>query len=367
MLYQAPRWVTRYSKRGIPHHVLEPDMPRIDVKLLESVVYLYPSEADAEEGVRAGGSGFLIGIPIPTDKPLGNLLCIVTNKHVIDGGSAVVRVNTRDGKTDIISLDEQKWFHHPGGDDLAICPIGLNEKHKCAFIGANSMVPRKYLEQLEIGVGDDVFMVGRFVDREGKSQNQPCIRFGNIAQYGGDPIVLEDTAQETILVEAHSIAGFSGSPVFVYVPAPPPLPPLPDWVKEDYYDDYPNLFHKSRPRVGLPIGPYLLGIDYCHIFSKTPVMSEKTGKPMNDWYVEANTGMMGVIPVWRLYDIIDGEEMMAIRKDAEKEIRQREIKSGVSLDVAKDVSAPSSDENPTHREDFTNLLNEAAKTRSQGD
>ena len=64
-------------------------MPRIPDTYLDSVVYLYPSEASAQDGDRIGGSGFLIGIHIPFQTPpKGFLICVVTNKHVVDEGGA---------------------------------------------------------------------------------------------------------------------------------------------------------------------------------------------------------------------------------------------------------------------------------------
>jgi hypothetical protein len=33
-----------------------------------------------------------------------------------------------------------------------------------------------------------------------------------------------------------------------------------------------------------------------------------------NWHIRTNTGMMGVIPIWRVWDIVDGPEMKAIRE-----------------------------------------------------
>src|ERR1700730_13896073 len=112
-MHQPTKSVTRLSRRGVPHQVLERQVPRIPDNLLDCVVYLYPSEAAAEDGERTGGSGFLVGVHIPFEQPpKGFLICVVTNKHVIDGGSMVVRINTHVGLHDIIALDGRHWFLH---------------------------------------------------------------------------------------------------------------------------------------------------------------------------------------------------------------------------------------------------------------
>ena len=43
-------------------------MPRIEDRLLKSVIYLYKSKEDAEGGA-PGGSGFLVGEPCAIRKP----------------------------------------------------------------------------------------------------------------------------------------------------------------------------------------------------------------------------------------------------------------------------------------------------------
>src|SRR3990172_5771600 len=90
------RWETRYSKRGIPHQVWVSQMPWIDPSFLECTVYLYPSEAEAEDGKAIGGSGFLIGIPASEQLGKHSVLCLVTCKHVVNAGNAVARINTID-------------------------------------------------------------------------------------------------------------------------------------------------------------------------------------------------------------------------------------------------------------------------------
>ena len=159
MRYESPKWVKRYSKRDIAHEVLEPNMPRIDDGILESIAYLYASEAEANAGDKTGGTGFIIGIPIPFQQNAPeNLVCLVTNKHVVAHGFTTVRVNTNDGKTDIIPLDQAKWYYHSDGDDIAICPIGLSGKHKSAFITVGQFISRELAKMLDIGIGDDVFL-----------------------------------------------------------------------------------------------------------------------------------------------------------------------------------------------------------------
>jgi hypothetical protein len=67
-----------------------------------------------------GGSGFLIMLPSVVLAGRG-LLFAVTNAHVIEGGSTVVRLNTKDGKFDTFDFTDTDWLLHPDRDDIAIC------------------------------------------------------------------------------------------------------------------------------------------------------------------------------------------------------------------------------------------------------
>ncbi len=82
-----------------------------------------------------------------------------------------------------------------------------------------AVVTPKLIQDYDLGIGDDVYTVGRFVNHDGKQRNNPVVRFGNIAQMPIEPIKQDDGhLQDSYLVECKSVAGYSGSPVFAYVP-----------------------------------------------------------------------------------------------------------------------------------------------------
>jgi hypothetical protein len=333
---------------------------------LNCAVYLYPSEAAAEDGEKIGGSGFVLGIPLA--EGANQTLAIVTNKHVIERGSMVARLNTKDGKKEIIALDQAKWFTHPDGDDLAVCPVGLDPvRLKITTIVPGNFINAQMIASLDIGPGDEAFVVGRFISREGRQRNMPSIRFGNIAQMPGDPIIDPETGfeQQAFLVEAKSIAGYSGSPVFVQIPPGQSF----ENIRPEFREKMPG-YHPVRSKIPVQIGPVLLGVDFCNIYSKDKLYSSQTGKPVSDdWYVPSNTGMMGVIPAWKILEILEGPEMGPIIKDTDSHALEQLKKNAdrVSLGSASNAPLPASDANPTHREDFTRLVGAAARKPAQED
>jgi len=69
----------------------------------------------------------------------------------------------------------------------------------------------------DIGLGDETFAIGLFRSHYGQQRNMPVIRVGNIAAMPEEPIAAKYGKDfiEGYLVEMRSIAGLSGSPVFV--------------------------------------------------------------------------------------------------------------------------------------------------------
>ena len=88
------------------------------------------------------------------------------------------------------------------GDDLAIARLLVSDTHKTNCLHYKLAIEQSEIGTHNIGPGDDVFIVGRFVNHEGKQQNHPTVRFGAIAQMPGEPITFPDgTHQDSFLVE----------------------------------------------------------------------------------------------------------------------------------------------------------------------
>ena len=190
-------------------------LPRIKDVFLDSVVYMYESEDDASAGVNTGGSGFLVGMRCA---PAGALyLYVVTNRHVIQGGCCVIRMISRSRPMVVAPVDPDDWFFPEAGDDLAVWPYRrqtLTMDQDFACIHQDLLLGE---HERFAGVGDDCFMVGRFVGHDGRQRNLPSARFGNISMMPMEPVKGEaGVLVDAFLVETRSQAGYSGSPVFVY-------------------------------------------------------------------------------------------------------------------------------------------------------
>jgi hypothetical protein len=268
-------------------------MPRLNDDFLECAFYLYRSKHEAEEGIQIGGSGFLV--TVPAERAGGSFIYAVTNRHVIEAGAKVIRMNTTKGGTAIDDLEG--WISSPT-DDLAIHPVSFSsDDFAQKGVPVEIILTEERAAKMRIGIGDAVFMVGRFVNHEGKQRNAPLVRFGMIAQMPTEPIEYElngkPHSQDSIIADIRSIGGYSGSPVFL---------------------NEQNIFDRAG---GAPIDRhYLIGIDWGHIKMWSPVCGPDE-EPIINTQVNINSGMAGIVPSWKLLDLIMSDDLKHFRKKTE--------------------------------------------------
>jgi hypothetical protein len=257
-------------------------VPRIADAFLESIVHLYPSVEDAEHSRPVGGTGFLVTIPYEDD-PHQLAAYVITNAHVAVNCSAI-RLNLLDGGSEILDVAGWHWAEHQDGDDLAALHIPLHPgtRHHHRAMGLSMLFTREEVEEHHVGLGDDVYFMGRFVSHDGRDQNLPVVRWGTIARMPGEPIrqVERGFDQESYLVEARSLSGFSGSPVMLHIPPFSFRFPTGEWGQSE----------------GDPLSPTtttgLLGVDWGHL-----------GLP---GVQNSNTGIMAIVPSWKLRQLLLG-------------------------------------------------------------
>jgi hypothetical protein len=273
-------------------------MARIPDELLNAIVYLFENEERAREGTGDGGTGFFVRY---LESGFENWY-VISNIHVVRTGHTTLRINTKKGAVETLSISEDLWVDHPHSDDVSVAPLGFEIPSGWAASGLfwDSVCPTEHrMEELDVGVGDDVFMLGRFFGHSGKQQNQPLARFGNIAMMDGERVRDgRDMHVNAYLVEMRSLPGFSGSPVFVSIP-PGSL----------------RGAKKMMPFYSHEIG--LLGIDTGHKRMTSRVRDKATDKPsIPERYVRQNSGVAIVSPYYKIRDVIEGETLTEQRKDA---------------------------------------------------
>ena len=345
--------VLRYSSRGTPYtRWVSFGMPQLGQYsyLLDVPVFLYRNADDARAGVDSGGTGFFVSVQSKTRRDKCYVY-VVTNWHVVcPNGCSTIRVNCKNGEPDIFEHDPAEWFFLPKFHDIAVIPIRLDgNKHQAAALnGETYIVTPDYVEAEKIGPGDDVFMIGRFIDYDGVEVNRPAMRFGNISIIDAPVKQLTGYSGQSIVVDMHSRTGHSGSPVFVYRTAGSLFAEKGQWVTG----------HTMK----------LLGIHWGQ-FPELWELKEGVKEPESEAalitegkYVKGLSGMTCVCPAWAILEVLN---MPRLREIRERNDRQLEKQPG-ALPAEGEVTIsngelPTKDENPRHREDFSRLLDAAAK------
>ena len=271
-------------------------------------IYLYPSKDKADQGAASGGSGFLVSSPSNDGTNRWNLYA-VTNKHVIEGGCSVLRLNRKDGGMDTIITRWGEWRFHPSYFDVAVKRLELDESLKFWSVPSDILVTRQIIADFNLGVGDETFLIGRLIGHDGRQKNAPVARFGNISLMADpkEPIKCAGgPAQEGFLVECRSLSGFSGSPVFIFTgqvfsgdSATLAVKAAPSDIQMSQGGDSVN----GKPISVTGAGPWLLGIDWGHFPRKETVFDEKGLE--TQYRVISNTGIACVLPAWHIMDLLN--------------------------------------------------------------
>jgi hypothetical protein len=164
-----------------------------------------------------------------------------------------------------------------------------------------------------LGIGDEAFMIGRFVNHEGKQRNRPTARFGAVAMMPdpADGIKNEHMGnheQEAYLVETYTTCGYSGSPVFFYIPPFSSRPKA---------DQAAAGFAKAGRIPVVPRGPWLLGVEWAHLVNNLDVLDKNGAK--TGMHVLATTGMSCVAPSWKLLELLSDPGLVAERNKLDEE------------------------------------------------
>jgi hypothetical protein len=372
------------SERGVPYERwARVGMPRIPQNVIDSVFYLYRTREDAKAGRDPGGTGFIVSYPAGRDLAGQSITQIyaVTNWHVVcDQGCSVIRLNTLDGGTDVIEFGPEEWHFMPGKYDVAITPLSIDGRiHRVSNTSTLLFAQaRRPAPDPRIGIGDDVFMIGLFVDHDGITTNVPSARFGNISMMPNSRATIKQPTGylgESFVIDMHSRTGFSGSPVYVYRTFGADLAQGGGYEFEDIeFNDLNKLAERAQGKPFSHIKGRLqirtlfefLGIHWGQFPEKWELkdkkrVAESARKHLitDGAYVEGMSGMTCVIPAWQIMEVLD---MPPLKGPRDEYFAAEKAAKVTSRSVPKPESAPhATDENPNHREDFMRLQGAAAR------
>lgn len=272
-------------------------MALIPPEYLNSVISIgIEGKNDKNEPVfKSLATGFLVGEPVGEKNEKGQQgfrLFVVTNRHVFYDEKTkqyikeiLFRFNTTENKSHNFKINllnkENKpiWSMHENEKvDLAVLPINVSAMNEAKidfyFFRENDLFFAKDFGVKNISTGDGLFVLGFPMSISGKAKNFVIVRKGIIARV--DEEVLEDGFY---YIDASAYPGNSGGPVIV----------KPEVVSIQNT--------QSNSSAGL-IGVISSGETYSDV-----AISQQTGEAKVIFTEQ--TGLVRVVPVERIYEIID--------------------------------------------------------------
>jgi hypothetical protein len=147
---------------------------------------------------------------------------VITAKHVIEGikgkglDKVFLRINTFNNNSKWVETKIESWvLHNDPTVDIAISPFQLNDEDDLIMYPVSAIFSNNDLIKGDWGIGDEIYIVGLFTFHAGENRNIPIVRVGNIASTIEEKIQTKYGPMDAYLMEARSIGGLSGSPVFI--------------------------------------------------------------------------------------------------------------------------------------------------------
>lgn len=219
-----------YRLGGIPRpyttHIEENINMQIPDEIRRCVVFI---ACKTQQGFKMIGTGFFCGIN--SEDQEFHFRYLVTAKHVLAklqeskiniDDNLWIRVNVRSGGFEYVPIPFSHWLSHPDSNisvDVIACLDVLDpRKYDYLTIPFTMFMTSDVMKQKYVGIGDEVFTTGLFINHFGKHRNIPIIRVGNISALDEEPIQASKFSNmDAYLIETRSLGGLSGSPVFVHL------------------------------------------------------------------------------------------------------------------------------------------------------
>jgi hypothetical protein len=149
----------------------------------------------------------------------------VTARHVIDSirtkgiSEVLLRMNRCIGDSVWVRTETRNWVSHATDPsvDVSVVQFGFDDSFDHNRFTLDGAATEGVIKAWGIDVGDEVFLTGLFAPHFGHRKNIPIVRVGNISAMLHEKVSTAFREIDAYLIEARSIGGLSGSPVFVNV------------------------------------------------------------------------------------------------------------------------------------------------------
>lgn len=376
----------RNDSEGVHRQWIPYGMPRLNKNFANMTFFVYGTDPKTGNRVGPCGTGVFIGVERDGHWLIRDIYA-VTAQHVLGSGSSI-RLNTKDGESRFIDIEPHEWEFIPKGNDVAA--VDVTERINADVDEISCVVPAMlampdFIKNYEVGPGENGFMLGLFANHPGKNRNLVAARFGHISLLAEDnePLLQPNGySHPSHIYEMGSRTGFSGSPVFIYRTPD-------DDLRDITYGPItgPGLYAGSAAFQPIALSEWrqrhednqarentfirLLGIHVGQFNDLVPARKSRKATQENDDAVLRDgdalrlpSSMTLVVPSWCITNLLNKDVFQRQRRIREKAMKKQDEQSNdATPESLEPNSAESSDENPRHKEDFTGLINAAAKKK----
>jgi hypothetical protein len=179
-----------------------------------------------------GATAFFVVMPMEFGRVCAHY--VITAKHVIEkinelNKDIILQVNCKAGHLEYFKTSFSDWKTLPNSPDDDIAVLAVDPKLDLSvgggldhlFVSTESFLGTAKLPQSLAEIGSNIAVAGLFNRMVNTRKNYPIVRVGNIAGAPDEPIEISVDGRrfsfKAYLVEARSIGGLSGSPVFLQI------------------------------------------------------------------------------------------------------------------------------------------------------
>jgi hypothetical protein len=301
-----------YRLGGIPRYkVLEEDdnIVQIPDEIRKSVFFVCYKTTNS---IKLAGTAFIVGVALGESNLFSTY--IITAKHVIEAirdksidQKVYLRMNLKTAGTQLVETQIGNWVSHPHETNVDIAVLNWvpsEEIFDYRFITLEMLASQEIIKKENIGVGDDVFLTGLFSNHYGSERNIPIIRVGNIASMPEEKVHTAWGDIDAYLIEARSIGGLSGSPVFAYIGAMRTIGN-----------------NMQIGRTGFLF--YLLGLMHGHFDLSKLEMDNLTQDSLTN--IQINMGIAIVVPAWKIIEVINQEIFINLRDFTLRQVQAKTL------------------------------------------
>jgi hypothetical protein len=253
------------------------------------------------------GTGFFVTVKdaATPDRVFGYL---VTAKHVAQAhdqktfrSEILIRLNVIGGDAEFVKIaltpdgkDKNVFVHSDPTVDIAVIPALPDPTHfEVKAISEDSIVTKDKFKELKIREGSEVFFTGLFTPFVNTKRNYPVVRFGRVALVTDERIDFGGVKAELYLMETNSYGGNSGSPVFFYLGS-------------------------DREPGSVVVGNPVLELAGVMSGRFNDAVAVETTETSANSFVRPSMGIAGVVPAYKLHEILFSKELVELRSKAPK-------------------------------------------------